>query len=116
VIKLHYEGIKETENTRIEKDDETKDEIEMLYSFGVVIFEHVIIESEQRRYSICYFAPEELYDIVIEDKQEKKVIRYDVKKQLDNNLEQYYGLNKNDTLELDGVMYKCTSHSVEYTL
>ena len=28
-----YEGKKETENTRIEKDDETKDEIEMLYSF-----------------------------------------------------------------------------------
>ena len=45
-----YEGIKETENTRIEKDDETKAEIEMLYSFDVVLFEHTILKGDSLRY------------------------------------------------------------------
>lgn len=109
---MHYEGKKETENTRIEMDEETRDEIEMLYTFDVVLFEHVILESETHTYSICYFAPEKIYDIVVEDKQLNRLEKYETTKQLDKSYEKYFKLNKNQ--KIDDII--CTSHSIEYTL
>ena len=111
-----YEGKKETENTRIEKDDETKDEIEMLYSFGVVLFEHTILESEELTYSICYFAPQEVYDIVIENSKNGQLIKYESVKQLDDKTRKFYDLIKNDEITDGTNKYKCMSHSIEYTL
>lgn len=110
-----YEGIKETQNTRIEKDDETKEEIEMLYSFDVVLFEHTIVESHNQIISICYFNPKQVYDVVIQDKS-GKLIRYEQLNQLDEKLEKYYNLIKNEEITENGIKYKCMSHSVEYML
>ena len=87
---MYYEGIKETENTRIEKDDETKDEIEMLYSFGVVLFEHTILKKDHMTISICYFDPLKIYDIVIEDNLNKTLLSYKSTRQLDDDLKIYF--------------------------
>lgn len=114
---MFYEGVKETENTRIERDFETNDEIEMLYSFGVVLFEHSIIESGDYCYSICYFAPDDIYDVVVEDNKSGKVLSYEVKKTLDSTLTNYFNLVKNESVHDErGNLIKCLSHSVEYTL
>lgn len=113
---MQYEGKKETQNTRIEKDEETKDEIEMLYSFGVVLFEHVILQSREKTISISYFAPQQIYDIVIENKKENKLIKYETKKELTEKYQKYYQLNKNETITENNEKIICTSHSIEYTL
>lgn len=114
---MYYEGIKETENTRIEKDDETKDEIEMLYSFGVVLFEHTILKKDHMTISICYFDPLKIYDIVIEDNLNKTLLSYKSTRQLDDDLKIYFNLTKNEEIvDRDNVNVKCMSHSVEYTL
>ncbi|RAP52103.1 MAG: hypothetical protein BZ138_03650 [Methanosphaera sp. rholeuAM270] len=107
--------MKETENTRIEKDSDTVDEIEMLYSFGVVLFEHVLLESDNVEYSICYFAPQEVYDIVIEDKENNSV-SYNQEKELTANQEKLFSLIKNETVILDDEEFICKSHSIEHTL
>ncbi len=112
-----YEGIKETENTRIQRDDETNDEIEMLYSFGVVLFEHTILESDEQVYSICYFEPGKVYDVVIENKIDKRVEQIISTDKLDTKLQSYYDLTKNESIsDENGKTLKCMSHSVEYTL
>lgn len=112
-----YEGIKETENTRIEKDEETKDEIEMLYSFGVILFEHTILESDELMYSICYFEPKKVYDLVIQNKNNGKLISYEVKTKLNNQEKNYFNLTKNEeTTDQNNNKLICMSHSVEYTL
>ncbi|MBR0471615.1 MAG: hypothetical protein IJI98_02825 [Methanosphaera sp.] len=113
---MQYEGIKETQNTRIEKDKETLDEIEMLYSFGVVLFEHAILESEHKTYSISYFAPQQIYDIVIENKQENKLETYTTTTQLTGNMEKMFQLNKNEKIIINNEEITCTSHSIEHTL
>lgn len=113
---MQYEGIKETQNTRIEKTHETEAEIEMLYSFNVVLFEHVILQTQEETISISYFAPQEIYDIVIENKKENKLIKYETQKTLTKQYNKYFQLNKNDTIEENGQKITCTSHSIEYTL
>lgn len=110
-----YEGIKETENTRIERDDETKEEIEMLYAFEVVIFEHVILESGKYSYSICYFAPREVFDIVIEDKN-NNTRSFETMGKLNERMDKLFQLNKGDNISIDDEDINCISHSVEYTL
>lgn len=112
-----YEGIKETQNTRIEKDDETIEEIEMLYSFGVVLFEHTILESAEYTYSICYFPPGDVYDIVIENKNDKSLLEYRVTDKLDKKFNLLFNLIKNQEITDDNnIKYTCMSHSIEYTL
>lgn len=112
-----YEGIKETENTRIEKDDDNRDEIEMLYSFGVVIFEHTIVKKEELIISICYFDPLKIYDIVIEDNDNSSLVSYKTAKQLDDTLMEYFNMTKNEEIiDRDNNKIKCMSHCVEYTL
>ncbi len=112
-----FEGIKETQNTRIEKDKETENEIEMLYSFGVVLFEHTILESDNKTISISYFEPEKIYDIIIEDKKQGKLIEYINTDQLNDTFKQYFSLIKNEeTSDENNDILKCTSHSIEYSL
>lgn len=111
-----YEGIKETENTRIEKDDETKEEIEMLYSFEVVLFEHTILKKDNISISICYFDPLKIYDIVIEDIKNNSLISYETATELTDEYRQLFNLTKNQELTYNNKRYKCMSHSVEYTL
>ena len=112
-----YEGIKETQNTRIEKDDETESEIEMLYSFGVVLFEHTILKTEESTISICYFDPLGIYDIIIEDNTNLRLLSFESKTALDEDLMELFNLTKNDEItDKNNVKYKCMSHSVEYTL
>ena len=111
------EGIKETQHTRIEKDKESQSEIEMLYSFGVVIFEHTILKNDDYEYSICYFAPGNVYDIVVLDKKNMKVLKYDSCDKLDDKYEKYFNLiNGQKVLCDDGSELTCRSHSIEYTL
>lgn len=112
-----YEGIKETQNTRIEKDDDTKSEIEMLYSFGVVLFEHTLLKTGELTVSICYFAPSNVYDIIIEDNVNHKLITYESKTELDEDYIKLFNLTKNEEIiDKNNLKYKCMSHSVEYTL
>ena len=112
-----YEGIKETENTRIEKDDETKAEIEMLYSFDVVLFEHTILKGDKYTISICYFNPLKIYDIIIEDYINSCLISIESKNELDEEYKTFFNLIKNEEItDKNNNKYKCMSHSVEYTL
>lgn len=112
-----YEGIKETQNTRIEKDDDTLDEIKMLYSFDVVLFENTILKSEELTVSICFFNPLKIYDIVIEDNRNHCLISYESKAELDEDLNKLFNLTKNEEItDKNNVKYKCMSHSIEYTL
>lgn len=116
VVKLS-EGIKETQHTRIEVDDENRSEMEMLYSFGVVIFEHVIVSNDNMEVSICYFAPSDVYDIVVIDKKNKLLLKYETTKQLNERYDQYFNLiNHQSIVDEDGGELICRSHSVEYTL
>lgn len=116
-MNMLYEGIKETQNTRIEKDDDTKDEIEMLYSFDVVLFENTVLKSEETTISISFFSPLKIYDIVIEDNENLRLISYESKTELDEDLMKLFNLTKNEEIiDKNNVKYKCMSHSVEYTL
>lgn len=111
------EGIKETEHTRIEKDRDNASEIEMLYSFGVVLFEHCVLKNDNYEYSICYFAPSDVYDIVVVDKINRKLVLYETYTKLNDKYESYFNLiNGEITLDDDGNQLICRSHSVEYTL
>lgn len=111
------EGIKETEHTRIEKDHSSESEIEMLYSFGVVLFEHCVLKNDTYEYSICYFAPSDVYDIVVINKKESKVIKFESCSKLDEKYSDYFNLiNGEKTLDDDNNELICRSHSVEYTL
>ena len=112
-----YEGIKETQHTRIEVDEETKSDVEILYSFGVVIFEHTILKNDNIEISICYFAPGDVYDIVIIDKNNNSLLKYETSKQLNEKYNKYFNLiNGQKTLDDDNNELNCRSHSVEYTL
>ncbi|HII08087.1 MAG TPA: hypothetical protein HA355_00670 [Methanosphaera sp.] len=114
---MYYEGMKETENTRIEKDDETRDEIDMLYSFGVVLFEHTILKKDEITISICYCDPLKIYDIVIENNVKSCLLSYKTLDQLDEEMEIYFNLTKNEEIvDKNNVKVRCMSHSVEYTL
>lgn len=114
---MSFEGIKETQNTRIEKDDDTKDEIEMLYSFGVVLFENTILKSEELTVSISFFSPLKIYDIVIEDNKNHRLVSYESKTELDEDFLKLFNLTKNEEIiDKNNVKYKCMSHSIEYTL
>ncbi|WP_069593075.1 hypothetical protein [Methanosphaera sp. WGK6] len=110
------EGSKETENTRIEKDAENISEIELLYTFDVIIFEHTLLESEKYSYSICWTNPKQIYDVVIEDKQKGKLVKYEVVKKSSPKLSKYFNLIKGEKLVDDGCQITCTSHSIEYKL
>lgn len=111
------EGIKETEFTRIEKDNDSLSEIEMLYSFNVVIFEHTILKNERYEYSICFFAPENIYDVVIIDKLNHTLLKYESTSTLNDKLSDYFNLiNGESTIDCDGNKLICRSHSIEYTL
>lgn len=112
-----YEGKKETQNTRIEKDEDTREEIEMLYSFGVIIFEHVILKKEDIIISICYCDPLKTYDVVIEDNVNSSLISYKTYERLDDTLTEYFNLTQNEEIvDGDNKKVKCMSHCVEYTL
>lgn len=110
------EGYKETENTRIEKDKENENEISMLYDFGVIIFEHVILESDKYYYSICWFNPKKVYDVLVEDKQRGVVDSFDTFNELPPNLSKLYSMIKGESVCLDDEIIKCNSHCVEYSL
>ena len=114
---MFTEGIKETENTRIEKDPENIDEIEMLYSFGVVIFEHTILESEYYEYSFCWFEPEKIFDVVIKNKNLQKIKVFKTCSKLDDEYEKLFQLIKCEEIKgKNNEIIKCISHSIEYTL
>lgn len=111
------EGIKETQHTRIEVDEDNKSEIEMLYSFGVVIFEHVILSNDKREVSICYFAPSDVYDIVVIDKKNSLLLKYETCNKLNEKYLVYFNLiNHQSIVDEDDGKLICGSHSVEYTL
>lgn len=117
VVKMFTEGIKETENTRIEKDPENFDEIEMLYSFGVVIFEHTILESEDYEYSFCWFEPEKIFDIIIKNRKLQTIEVFKSCPELDEEYEKLFQLIKDEEIKSnDKKIIKCVSHSIEYTL
>ena len=109
------EGIKETEYTRIEVDEDNKSEIEILYSFDVVIFEHVICSNDDMEVSICYFAPSDVYDIVVIDKKNRRLLEYERCDKLNDKYSKYFNLIKGQTAH-DDASLTCGSHSIEYTL
>jgi len=112
-----FEGVKETEHTRIEKDSSSESEIDMLYSFGVVIFEHCVLCNDSYEYSICYFAPRDIYDIVVINKKEGHVEYFETTHQLNDTYLSYFNfINGESVLDNDGNKLVCRSHSVEYTL
>lgn len=111
------EGFKETEHTRIEKDSDSESEIEMLYSFGVVIFEHTVLKNDNYEYSICYFSPSDVYDITIINKKKGCVEYFKSTTKLPEEYVKYFNLiNGEKTFDKDGDELICRSHSIEYTL
>ena len=89
----------------------------MLYSFGVVIFEHTILESEDYEYSFCWFEPEKIYDIIIKNKKLKNIEVFKSCPDLDEEYKKYFQLIKNEEIKSnDGEIIQCVSHSIEYTL
>lgn len=111
------EGLKETEHTRIEKDENSQSEIDMLYSFGVVLFEHTILKNDDYEYSICYFSPSDIYDIVIMNKKTGSLEVFESTNNLNEEFKDYFNLvNGQKTLDKNGNEIICRSHSVEYTL
>jgi len=116
-VYLLVEGFKETEHTRIEKDKDSESEIEMLYSFGVVIFEHTVLKNDDYEYSICYFSPSDVYDIVVINKKKGCVDYFNSLNDLPEEYQKYYNLiNGEKTFDKDGNELICRSHSIEYTL
>ncbi|RAP54375.1 MAG: hypothetical protein BZ137_02530 [Methanosphaera sp. rholeuAM130] len=89
----------------------------MLYSFGVVLFEHTVLKNDSYEYSICYFAPSDVYDIVVIDKKHNLLLKYETCHQLNEKYSDYFNLiNGQRALDDDGDELVCRSHSIEYTL
>ena len=114
---LLTEGLKETQHTRIELDEENKSELEILYSFGVVLFEHTILSNDDVECSICYFAPSDVYDIVVIDKKNNALLKYESCSKLNEKYSSYFNLVNGQTIHSDGYgKLLCGSHSIEYVL
>lgn len=100
---------------KIEKNNENLDLIDDLYKNDKIYFEHTILESDSISYSICFFAKKEVYDVLIEDKINSKIINYESRNKLSNSTLKYFNLIKDQVISDNfGNRFKCISHIIEF--
>lgn len=100
---------------KIEKNNNNLDYINDLYENDKVFFEHTILESDNLIYSISYFAKKDIYDVLLEDKINSRIINYEARKILSNSTLKYLNPIKNQVITDNfGNTFKCISHYIEF--
>lgn len=100
--------------TIIERNNKNLEKINKLYEENKVLFEHCILESENYTYSICYCPQLDVYDVILETKNNKKLINYESRKQLSSSTLKYFNTQKDDNVEdMFGNNFKCITHHIE---
>lgn len=86
-------------------------EVKKYFDDGVVLFEHTILESEQFVYSICYCPVLDVYDVLLEDSVNSKLINYEARRRLSGSTLKYFKVYKGDVVEdMFGNSFSCVSH------
>lgn len=100
---------------KIEKNENNISFINDLYENDKVFFEHTILESDKILFSISYFAKRDIYDVLIEDKVNSKIINYEARKKLSGSTLKYFKPLKDEVLSDNfGNNFKCITHYIEY--
>lgn len=100
--------------TIIERNKDNSKRIREYYDNNTVLFEHTILESEKFSYSICYCFPLNIYDVILENHVNKKLINYEARQQLSGSTLKYFNALKDDTVsDMFGNNFKCKTHYVE---
>ena len=101
----------------IEKNKENQEYIDTLYEMKVVKFENTILKSDQYTYSISYFPPKNIFDVVLEDDLNNKLVNYEAREILSNSTLKYFKLIKDEIIKDNfGNEFKCLTHYVEFEL
>ncbi len=105
------------EMPEVERNPNNEDYIKTLYEMDVVLFEHCILESDQYSYSICYCPKQDVYDVVLQDNINNKLINYESRKILSDSTLKYYNLTKDEEINDNfGNTFKCITHKIEFTI
>lgn len=113
--KKYKKQIKTDYMKKIEKNETNIDLIDDLYKNNRVLFEHTILESDKLSYSISYFAKKDIYDVLLEDKINSRIINYEARKKLSGSTLKYFVPLKDDVISDNfGNTFRCITHYVEY--
>ncbi|RAP43414.1 MAG: hypothetical protein BZ134_07030 [Methanosphaera sp. SHI1033] len=100
----------------IEKTSEKESDIDSLYKSDSVIFEETTLVSDKLNYVISYFPKDNVYDVIIENKNSNMII-YQSFPKLSSSTLKYFNLLKDETYNDNfGNSFKCISHTIEYNL
>lgn len=101
----------------IERNKENEDYVKQLYEMNIVNFEVTILKSKQYDYSISYCPKQKIYDVVIEDNINCKLVNYEARQQLSNSTLKYFNLYKNDKIQDKfSNEFICITHYIEFEL
>lgn len=98
----------------IERNENNEEYVEKLYESNIIKFENTILKSDQYTYSISYFPKDDIYDVVLEDDLNNRLINYEVRRKLSNSTLKYFNMYKEDAVEDNfGNKFKCITHYIE---
>ncbi|RAP53587.1 MAG: hypothetical protein BZ138_00440 [Methanosphaera sp. rholeuAM270] len=98
----------------IEKNEKNKSLISEYYEKGLVLFDHCILVSEKYYYSICYCPKVDVYDVVLQDSSDLRLVNYEARKKLSNSTLKYFNVYKDDIIsDSFGNRLLCLSHYIE---
>ena len=100
---------------KIEKTVENLEYIKGLYEDSKVIFDCCFLKSDKVEYFILFTPKKNIYDVVIKNFKDNKLINYEVREKLSSSTLKYFNLFKGDeTNDMFGNEFICISHYVEY--
>lgn len=97
----------------VEKNRDNISEIEKYYDEDIVLFEHTILESESFVYSICYCPRLDVYDVLLEDVVNSRLINYEARQRLSGSTLKYFNVFRDDIVsDMFGNRFSCVTHHV----
>lgn len=98
----------------IEKNESNIDDVNKYFEDNLVLFEHTILESKQFTYSICYCPVIDIYDVVLEDTVNSRLINFESRRKLSGSTLKYFNVYKDDVVcDMFGNEFKCQTHHIE---
>ena len=98
----------------IERCKDNVSEVSEYYAEGIVVFEHNVLESEKFVYSICYCPLLDVYDVLLEDKVNGRLVNYEARRKLSGSTLKYFNVFKGDVVDdMFGNRFTCMTHHLE---
>lgn len=100
---------------KFEKNQENIDKIKKLYDENRVLFDECILKSNKLLYTISYIPKLKIYDVILIDITENRLVRYESRDKLSGSTLKYFNIYKDDEIDDNfGNHFKCITHFIEY--